>query len=353
MMNKINSSHPVPLWHGQTKEALEKKIAIRQRSKDTAPLSDNESALSEVQDVALQDTMEEMSLLLGNRLKGKNQRTFGLGDERIERDDQLALLAEQVAGDKLNSVIQNVTAQGTVRISALFHEGELSFSDAVLLLASEAGQLAPGSKRRKHLSSELDELLAGQQDWVLTLFAGLELGSVNAEALHSMQRIIRQHHRQDPEDQNPEGVWQWFHTIKDWPDRSKRIRVLIHTFAYELSAEHQTEVSPRLLASLRDLKKLLAFLGMEDSALRLANVIGFATDDAFSEILLIIEQRWMYSEWLANRIQLLRITAKKRVLYLIRIHEIIKFLPDICFLDEQQRNQLSETIDEYIHQLSQ
>ncbi|ECI3776260.1 TyeA family type III secretion system gatekeeper subunit [Salmonella enterica subsp. diarizonae] len=61
----------------------------------------------------------------------------------------------------------------------------------------------------------------------------------------------------------------------------------------------------------------------------------------------------MYSEWLANRIQQLRIKDNKRVLYLIRMNEVVKFLPDICFLDLQQRNQLSEAIEEYINQLSQ
>ncbi|EDQ1112946.1 TyeA family type III secretion system gatekeeper subunit [Salmonella enterica subsp. diarizonae] len=102
-----------------------------------------------------------------------------------------------------------------------------------------------------------------------------------------------------------------------------------------------------------DLKKLLVFLGMEDIARRLANVIGLSEDEALSEILLLIEQRWMYSEWLANRIQQLRIKDNKRVLYLIRMNEVVKFLPDICFLDLQQRNQLSEAIEEYINQLSQ
>ncbi|VEA78685.1 type III secretion system protein SsaL [Salmonella enterica subsp. arizonae] len=102
-----------------------------------------------------------------------------------------------------------------------------------------------------------------------------------------------------------------------------------------------------------DLKKLLVFLGMEDTARRLANVIGLSEDEALSEILLLIEQRWMYSEWLANRIQQLRIKDNKRVLYLIRMNEVVKFLPDICFLDLQQRNQLSEAIEEYINQLSQ
>ncbi|ECC9427720.1 TyeA family type III secretion system gatekeeper subunit [Salmonella enterica subsp. diarizonae] len=148
-------------------------------------------------------------------------------------------------------------------------------------------------------------------------------------------------------------MWQWFNEIKKWSDRASRIRILIHTFAYELSAGGDGTVSPRLITTLMDLKKLLVFLGMEDIARRLANVIGLSEDEALSEILLLIEQRWMYSEWLANRIQQLRIKDNKRVLYLIRMNEVVKFLPDICFLDLQQRNQLSEAIEEYINQLSQ
>ncbi|EMD8241226.1 TyeA family type III secretion system gatekeeper subunit [Salmonella enterica] len=353
-MDKISYSQPVSLWHGQTREELERKVETSQQLQDALPANDIEAALSEMQDVALQDTMEDMSLMLGNRLKGKMQRTLGSGDdERIERDEQLALLAEQVVGDKLEAVLNNVSASGTEDLLTLFRQGALNFSEAALLLAAEAGSLAPGSKRRKQISSRLDELLAEHQDWVLAMFAELELGSINSDAMQSMQRIIRKHHQQDQEGSNPEGVWQWFNEIKKWSDRASRIRILIHTFAYELSAGGDGTVSPRLITTLMDLKKSLVFLGMEDTARRLANVIGLSEDEALSEILLLIEQRWMYSEWLANRIQQLRIKDNKRVLYLIRMNEVVKFLPDICFLDLQQRNQLSEAIEEYINQLSQ
>lgn len=351
-MNKINYSQPVSLWHGQTREELERKVETRQQLQDTSSAGDIEAALSEMQDVALQDTIEDMSLMLGNRLKGKMQRAGAGDDERIERDEQLALLAEQVVGDKLDSVLKNVKAGGSEDLLALFRQGQLNFSDAVLLLAAEAGGLAPGNKRRKRLSSQLDELLAGQEDWALMMFADLELGSVNSEAMQSMQRIVRQHKKQDQED-NPEGVWEWFNTIKEWSDRVRRIRVLIHTFAYELSAGQHAVVGPRLIATLLDLKKLLVFLGIQDTARGVANVIGCSEDDALSEILLLIEQRWMYPEWLANRINQLNIHENRRVLYLIRMNEIIKFLPEICFLDIQQRTQLSEAIEEYINQLSQ
>ncbi|WP_253383413.1 TyeA family type III secretion system gatekeeper subunit [unidentified bacterial endosymbiont] len=352
-MNKINHTQPVALWHGQTRDELARKVDTRRQMQEL-PSSDVEAALSDMQDVALQDTMEDMSLVLGNRLRGKSQRTLGSGnDELIERDEQLALLAEQVAGDKLDAVLENLKSGGNDDIFTLFRQGELSFSDAALLLAAEMNGLAPGSKRRKRLSEQLDELLAGKEDWALEMFAELELGSVDSETMHSMQRIIRQHHRHDREGNSPEGIWQWFNTIKEWSDRSKRIRVLIHTFAFELSTGESGLVGPRLVAALFDLKKLLIFMGMEDIARGLAKIVGLSEDQALSEILLMIEQRWMYPEWLANRITYLNIKMNKRVLYLIKLCDVLKFLPEICFLDVQQRNQLVEATEEYIYQLSQ
>ncbi|HFS5793853.1 TPA: TyeA family type III secretion system gatekeeper subunit [Citrobacter werkmanii] len=355
-MSKINTLQPVPLLYGQTREELGRKIDTRRHQLQATSTNDIEAALSEMQDVALQDTLEDMSLMLGNRLKGRMSRSLGAAiDELTERDEQLALLAEQVAGDKLDDVLKNIKSGGTDDVFALFRQGELNFSDTVLLLAAEASRLAPGSKRRKQLSAQLDELLAGQEEWALMMFAELELGLVSAEAMQSLQRVIRQYRQQGQEEKenSPEGVWQWFNTIKKWSDRARRIRVLIHTFAYELSTGQQDRVSPRLIATLLDLKKLLVFLGIEDTARRIAKTIGLTEDEVLSEILLLIEQRWMYSEWLANRIHQLDIKKNKQVLYLIRMNEVIKFLPEVCFLDIQQRNQLSDAIEEYVNQLSQ
>lgn len=351
-MNKINSVQPTSLWHGQTRDELERKVETRQESQRTSVGNEAAIAVSEMQEVALQDTMEDMSLVLGNRLRGKSRQALGGDDEKINRDEMLSLLAEQVAGDKLDSMLSTIQRSGVQDdLLSLYRQGEMNFSDAALLMAAGANALPLGSKRRKRLSSQLDELLAEQEDWALLMFADLELGSVNQNAMQAMQQIVRQHHKPDQED-NPEGLWQWFNRIKDWTDRSRRIRVLLHTFAFELSSAQSKEVTARLVTTLMDLKKLLVFLGLEDSARRLANVALISQDEALSEVLLLIEQRWMYTEWLVNRLQQLKIQESKQVLYLIRLNEIVKFLPDICFLDAQQRKQLSETIDEYIYQLS-
>lgn len=351
-MNNVKPVQTTSLWHGQTRDELERKIEARQESRSSSVGNEAAVAVSEMQDVAMQDTMEDMSLVLGNRLKGKSRQPFGGDDEKIHRDEMLSSLAEQVAGDKLDSMLAGLQRSGIQDdLLNLYRQGEMNFSDAALLLAAGASALPLGSKRRKQLSSQLDELLAEQEDWALLMFADLELGSVNQNALQAMQQIVRQHHKPDQEE-NPEGLWQWFNKIKDWTDRSRRIRVLLRTFAFELSSAQTNEVTARLVTTLLDLKKLLVFLGLEDTARRLANVALIPQDEALSEVLLLIEQRWMYTEWLGNRLQQLKIQESKQVLYLIRLNEIVKFLPDICFLDVQQRKQISETIEEYIYQLS-
>lgn len=349
-MNRINSVQPTALWHGQTREEVERKIETRQEMRSLSAADEIEAALSDMQDVALQDTLEDMSLVLGNRLKGKSQRAPGSEDEKIDRDEMLALLAEQVAGDKLDSLIGGNT-DVLDNLHNLYRQGDINLNDAALLMAAGAHALPVGSKRRKKLLSQLEELLAENEDWALSMFADIELGSVDSSVMQTMQRIVRKQHRPD-EEENPEGVWQWFNTLKAWSDRRRRIRVLIHTFAFDLASGQSASVGARLVSTLRDLKKLLIFLGMEETAARLANVVGITQDEALSEILLLIEQRWMYPEWLANRLQQLNVNEHKQVLYLIRLNEVLKFLPDICFLDAQQRKQLTETLEEYIYQLS-
>lgn|GEM_PF-1186107 len=347
-MNRINPAKTTTIWHGQTREELERKVEDRKSQTGVTEGSEAAFAVSNMEDIALQDTLEDMSIALGNRLRGRQLLLDSAEEEKLNRDESLASLAEQLAGEKLDNLLESLRlTQGENNLLKMFNSGELNFTDAALLLAAEISAQPYGSQKRKRLSSDLDKLLEQRQAWALEIFSELELGTTSSSA---MQRIIRQYSNSDG-DEKPEGIWEWFNMIKDWPDRSRRIKVLMRTFAFELAAYQHHSVNVRLVNTLRQLKKLLLFLGIQDSARRLANLVSLTADDVLGEILLLIEQRWMYPEWLENRFNIIQLNSNKHALYLIRLNEIIKFLPDLCFLDEHHKSQLIETLEQYVHGL--
>lgn len=348
-ISRVSASEPTR-WHGLTRDEVERKsenILQQQESSISAQASD---ALDDMESIALQDTLEDMSLVLGSRLKGKGK---ALDEEaNLLRDENLAQLAEQLGGERLGGMLLELeTGDKYEQLLAMYEQGELSFSDAALLLSASVTRQTPGSRRRKALSSLLDQLLEQQQDWALTLFSELELGNLDTTAQEGMRQIVRRHHQQQHQE-STEGMWQWFESLREWDNRRQRIRVLLRTFSWELSSGISDIPVERLIASLMNLKKLLLFLGINDYARQLATLISLDPDEMLAELLRVIELRWGHADWFAQRLEVIKVLPEKSVLYLIRLKDILKFLPEVCFLDEQQRKQLLETIEQVIDDMS-
>lgn len=337
-------------WRGETRESLERKTEGRLEQKQGSISSQVSNALNNMEEVALQDTLEDMSLMLGNRLKGRGEAPALESDPL--REDKLAQLAEQLGGERLDGMLQTLEANGLQdQLPALYESGELSFSDTALLLASTLARQALGSKKHKKLLSQLEQLLEGNKDWSLTLFSELELGQVDHAAYEGLQQIIQRHHQQQHQE-STEGMWEWFNNMRGWEDRQQRIKILLRTFSWELSSGVSEIPMEKLISSLLNLKKLLLFLGIEDYAKMLSRHISLPVEEILAEILLVIELRWGQPGWFSQRMEHLNIPEKKQVLWLLRLKDIIKFLPEICFLDEQQRKQLMETIEQLADYMS-
>ncbi|ECJ9816607.1 TyeA family type III secretion system gatekeeper subunit [Salmonella enterica] len=350
-LNVSPASSVVPShWRGETRESLERKAENRLEQKQSSISSLASEALNSMEEVALQDTLEDMSLMLGNRLKGRGKAT---AQESAQlRDDKLAQLAEQMGGERLDGMLLTLEANGQQeQLPALYEKGELSFSDATLLLAGSIARQAPGSKKHKKLSTLLEQLLKGEKDWSLTLFSELELGQVDHAAQEGLRQIVQRHHQQQHQE-STEGMWQWFNDMRGWGDRRQRIKILLRTFSWELSSGVSDIPMEKLITSLLSLKKLLLFLGIEDYAKMLSRQISLPVEDILAEILLVIELRWGQPGWFIQRLGLLNIPEEKQILWLLRLKDILKFLPEICFLDEQQRKQLMETIEQLADEMS-
>ncbi|HDR2354459.1 TPA: TyeA family type III secretion system gatekeeper subunit [Enterobacter roggenkampii] len=350
-LNNLNPvSSPVSSrWHGETRESLERKVENRLEQKQSSISSLASDALDAMDETALQDTLEDMSLVLGSRLKGKGKATT---QESVQqRDEKLALLAEQLGGDRLSEVLKDLEANGQQeQLPAMYEDGELNFSDTLLLLAASVAQQKPGSKKHKQLSSQLEKLLEGEKDWSLTLFSELELGRVDHEAQQELRQIVQRYH-QSQHQESAEGMWEWFNTMRDWEDRQQRIKILLRTFSWELSSGISDIPMEKLVSTLMNLKKLLLFLGIEDYAKMLSRLISLPANEMLAEILLVIELRWGHQNWFIQRMAHLNIPEEKQPLYMRRLKDILKFLPEICFLDEQQRKQLIEVIEQVAEQL--
>lgn len=337
-------------WRGETRESLERKAENRLEQKQDSISSQASNALNNMEEVSLQDTLEDMSLMLGNRLKGRGKAPAQETDPL--RDDKLAQLAEQLGGERLDGMLQVLEENGQQdQLLALYESGELSFSDTTLLLAATLARQAPGSKKHKQLLTQLEQLLEGEKDWSLTLFSELELGQVDHAAQEGLRQIIQRHHQQQHQE-STEGMWEWFNSMRDWEDRQQRIKILLRTFSWELSSGVSEIPMEKLITSLLNLKKLLLFLGIEDYAKMLSRHVSLPVEEILAEILLVIELRWGQPGWFNQRLEHLNIPEEKQILWLLRLKDIIKFLPEICFLDEQQRKQLMETIEQLADSMS-
>ncbi|MBF0035735.1 TyeA family type III secretion system gatekeeper subunit [Citrobacter freundii] len=346
MRNTLTST-PVresPRWHGLSREELVRKVETRSEERGQHISALASSALEDMQTVALQDTQEDMGLMLGSRLKGRGKPADA--DPTFQRDLNLAQLAEQVGGDRLTELVRELDASGEhEQLLTLYGEGAISFCDAALLLSACVARQGVGSKRRKALSGLLDQLLGLEQDWSLTLFAALDPGTLEPHALAGMRQIIRRHH-QPQHQESTEGLWHWFNLMRDWPDRRQRVRILLRTFSWELSSGISEIPVERLIPTLMNLKKLLLFLGMEEYARMLARLTAIDEETMLAEIIKVIELRWGYPDWFIERLKHLQVPPERAVLFLLRLRDILRRLPDICFLDEPQRKQLLETIEQ-------
>lgn len=306
-----------------------------------------QSELQGIRQSSLMETMESMSLVMGTRLRQNNGRKEATTSRSEQLQDMLLRWVPKVEGQRLVELVERfpmLGAEGEDPIARM-QQGGVPDGAMVLLLASLLGNSRLDQKRRRRLEDALETLL---EDDGLTLdaLAWLEPGALTGSNLLPLRQLYQRARRED----QPQGMSDWFTEVQSWPDRRARLRVLIRALALDLKqdADHQPV---RIVNAIFELKRLLLFFSMEEHCASVAQSVDIAAEYMLSEVLLLLEQSWIYPDWIVSRMSMMGFTEDKCFIWIRRMLELLRFIPSPCFLDEDQCDQLIEAFMQLQEQL--
>lgn len=300
-------------------------------------ISPLQSEMVEIQKESLIETMESMSLVMGSRLRGAAGKKAE-GKERSNFHEMLMELVPDIEGLDLMDLGLHFSAlgeDGSNPLAEMKSQG-LSNGAMVLLLISVMGDPSLEKKKRKKLDDALSELLE-EDDIGIDIFSFLEMGSVDKKHLLPIKNIYERC-RQNKQD-SPQTLMDWLKEIHSWQDKQSKIRVIIRALSLDLRAE--SDKSPeRILFAIHELKRLLLFYSLEDVLLPVALSIDIPVHKLMFEVINILEQSWVFPEWLEDRTVALGIRPENLHLFYRNMLGFLKTIPHICFQDDDHFEQI-------------
>ncbi|MEA1063794.1 TyeA family type III secretion system gatekeeper subunit [Erwinia sp. HR93] len=323
----------------------EQERQIQSAPRQIIPAGDPiQAEIQEIRTASLMETMESMSLVMGSRLRQNTARKSGDSG------------AGQALQDMLMRWVPKVEGQALVELSARFstlgsqgdpleqmRQGGVPEGAMALLLASLLGDPRLEQKRRRRLEDALSRLLE-DESLAIDVFAWLETGAMmNSASLLPLRQLYQRTRNEDEE--QPQGIIEWFEEVREWPDRRLRLKLLIRALALDLrqDADHQPA---RVVAAINELKRLLLFFSMEEHCASVAFSVDVPAEQMLAAVLMLIEQSWVYPDWVEARMREMGIAGDKVFIYLRRMLELLSLLPALCFQDEEQSVQLMEAFEQ-------
>ncbi|WP_414926188.1 TyeA family type III secretion system gatekeeper subunit [Pseudomonas zeae] len=298
---------------------------------------------------ALSETQENLGFALGaRRLTGR------LSPEgRVERPRIRAMLTQIVKSVPATAKSEEVRKHlsGLEEVSEIIETLEREGHDAgeiALLLASLLDDEHLSSPRREQLEKALGRVTA-QDDWALRLFGRLELGPASKSNFLQLKQLYQRATSQRPR------LLQWFEEFRQLADRQRKLKALIRTLAFELSAQGPATGS-QLGAVISDLKRIMLFLGMEDHCHRAARTLDIDDldgDALVQNLLEIVQQPWMQAEWVREHTQQQVANNDRRYAYVQQMLELVKLMTDECFEDAEQRKAITDAFGEHREALAE
>jgi type III secretion system YopN/LcrE/InvE/MxiC family regulator len=291
---------------------------------------------------ALSETQENLGFTLGaRRLAGRVSHEGRAERPRIRT--QLQQLVRNVpATARTDEVRRHLSSLEEVSeiIEALERAGA-DAGEAALLLASLLDNDHLPRPRREQLEKALERITA-QQDWALKLFGRLELGPASSRSFQQLKQLYQRATSQRPR------LIQWFEEFRQLDDRQRKLKALIRTLAFELSAEGPATGS-QLGAVISDLKRILLFLGMEDHchrAARTLDIAGLDGDALVQTLLEILQQPWMQAAWVTDHTRQQVADTTRHYAYVQQMLELVKLMTEECFEDAEQRTAILDAFSE-------
>jgi type III secretion system TyeA family effector delivery regulator len=302
-----------------------------------------------VQNGALAEAMESMSLVMGSRL-----RTFERKQEDKTRGsvlgEKLATWVPKVTGPALAELMSQFSHLGSEPRNPLeiLQQAGISASVMALLLAGLIQEKGMSASRQRRLAQALATLLE-DETLPVDMFAWLELDQLEK---HSLVPIKMLYERSRKGEDSPETLLAWYHEVSDWPDREKRLKVLIQALAMELNIEGDRSQLIRIVSAIQELKRLLLFFNLAEHSLWVANAGGMRREIMLREILNMLSQLWIYMDWVAERLNSYSLPLNKQIAWTHAMLEFIRTLPSLCFRDDEHQGQIVEALEQLQDQLA-
>jgi len=312
-------------------EAGDVSLAYNQHARTISPSRNVQSeALLEFEsmDEASDQTLEEISMVLSGRRRDTRRK--------MPRDYQSR------RGERLIALFRRMQKEGgSDRIFGQQYSDapDVRTAGQIIALAGSLAEL-PDSPRRRALREKM-LMLMDEEGWEAALFGMLEMDNIDPETLCSMQRVFAQ-----ARDGDDVSLSSWFARIASWPDRRRRSGYLVRMTGMELSACVSGAQQRRLLAVLQRLRRLLLFLGLDDECLREEKLCHLERDSLLPLVIAMTEETWLYATWLRGRLSRLVSCARlqQRLLYYLEAQFCL--LPEACFQDSTQREQIIAVLRE-------
>ncbi|MCL9783732.1 TyeA family type III secretion system gatekeeper subunit [Vibrio sp. S4M6] len=322
------------------------KSGVKQIHPGTSIQESVKSALIDIKQGALSEAMEDASFALGGRLR----------DLKAGKDKSRSELEQNK--EALDKLIKQINAVDPVQLTQLAakYPGVLDASDPLAFMQQKGATNAEivlilgfilmrgglSSAQRKRLKKALQDTLEQSDVLGIDLFTFLEFGPATGEITTQLTRIYQK---------ACDGglkLNELFMKLKGLPDRNRKLKTLIRGLAFELSCQGKVAQGNKLASVIVDLRKLLLFFGLGKQCEHIASVISelgapLTGIQVIEELILMIDQAWLYSDWLDSRMMFLGLLEQQtRLAYLRRLQDVITNMPDPCFSDEDQRETILE-----------
>ncbi|MCX8565619.1 MAG: type III secretion regulator YopN/LcrE/InvE/MxiC [Glomeribacter sp. 1016415] len=310
--------------------------------------------LSDIQSHAVTETLEDIGFALGSRLRDP-RRANTASDGKIERPrarSMLQRLAQQISAispaqlDDLHHRLPDL--EDMLDPDQAMREAGFDAGEQALLLASLLADKGISGARRKRLEAALATVM-DNDEWALCLFSRLEFGSASRQSLNELRQLYQRAATRQTR------LVQWFAEFRRLQDRQRKLKTLIRALAFELSANGPA-LETHLGAVITDLKRILHFLSLDDHCQRMAQSLNLNEvdgDTLIEDLLEIVQQTWLQSDWLAARTQQRVPDSTRYYSYARHLAELVKLIPDDCFDESDQREMILNAFTEYLTQLAE
>ncbi|MCC3703342.1 type III secretion system gatekeeper subunit SctW [Rouxiella badensis] len=305
-------------------------------------------------DEAMYETQENIGFTIGSspgRGRGQSGGTGGTDRSRPRSMVQKLVKAGTASEDEIKELRSRIggieEAEEVDDLLNSMKRNEMDAGEMALMLGSMLNEENISPSRRKKLQQALNKVM-DDEDWLLQLFGSLEFGSLHRSALGELRRLYQKAASRQS------GLNYWFSQFRQLKDRKRKMKTLIRALAFELSAENDVS-DIRLAAVVTDLKRILQFMTIEDHSQKMAKDLKIpeVTGDRITEELLeIVQQSWVYSDWLYQRASSILPEGHSQHGYARRMVELVKMLPEACFEDVEQRETVMQAFSEYQERLA-